>query len=175
MPERAAPLPVAQAIADVESRIHSLRGSRVMFSFDLARLYGVETKVLLQAVKRNVRRFPPDFAFRLSAEEFATLRSQLVTSSWGGSRYPPYAFTEQGVAMLSGVLHSDRAVAVNIEVMRAFVNLRALLASDQGLAARLSDLERRYDAQFSDVFDAIRELMEPPDDAPKKPIGFVHG
>lgn len=144
-----------------------------MFSFDLARLYGVETKVLLQAVRRNARRFPDDFAFRLTDEEFAFLRSQLVTSSWGGARYPPYAFTEQGVAMLSSVLHSDRAVAVNIEVMRTFVRLRALLESDADLHRKLTDLERKYDEQFMDVFEAIRELMAPSPETPKKPIGFV--
>jgi hypothetical protein len=144
-----------------------------MLDSDLAEMYGVATKVLIQAVKRNGDRFPEDFMFQLSSEEFDRLRSQFVTSSWGGRRYPPYAFTEQGVAMLSSVLHSGRAIHVNIEIMRTFVQLRQMLASNVGLARKLATLERKYDAQFKVVFDAIRELMTPPEPKKKKrPIGF---
>ncbi len=143
-----------------------------MLDADLAALYGVETRVLVQAVKRNMKRFPSDFMFQLSKKEFDSLRSQTVTSSkWGGRRYPPYAFTEQGVAMLSGVLKSARAVRVNIEIMRAFVRLRRMLVSDAGLARKLASLDRKYDRQFKVVFDAIRELMAPPEPARRR-IGF---
>ena len=126
------------------------------------------------AVKRNRDRFPEDFMLQLSAQEFANLRSHIVTSSpWGGRRYPPYAFTEQAVAMLSSVLHSPRAVRVNIEIMRAFVRLRRILSSHAGLAWKLDALEKKYDAQFRVVFDAIRSLMAPPAPPRKRPIGFV--
>jgi hypothetical protein len=145
----------------------------VILDVDLAALYEVETKTLVQAVKRNIDRFPDDFMFQLTAHVFNILRSQIVTSSWGGRRYPPYAFTEQGVAMLSSVLHSDRAIHVNIEIMRTFVRLRRLLASNTELARKLSALERKYDAQFKVVFDAIRELMIPPEPKKKRPIGFA--
>jgi len=149
------------------------RGHRVLLDQALAELYGVETKVLIQAVKRNLARFPHDFMFQLTASEWAGLRSQIVTSTVrrGGRRYPPYAFTEQGVAMLSSVLHSPRAVRVNIEIMRAFVRLRQMLLSNAELASKLAALERKYDGQFRIVFDAIRELMTPPDE-PRRPIGF---
>ncbi len=150
-----------------------IRKHRVMLDSDLAELYGVETKVLVQAVKRNIDRFPEDFMFQLTKQEFADLRSQFVTSSWGGRRYPPYAFTEQGIAMLSTVLRSDRAVRVNIEIMRAFVRLREILASNSELARKLAALERKYDAQFKIVFDAIRELMTPPEPKKKRSIGFA--
>jgi hypothetical protein len=140
---------------------------------DLADLYGVETKALLQAVKRNLARFPEDFAFQLDKQEFINLRSQFVTSSWGGRRYPPYAFTEQGVAMLSSVLRSPQAIQVNIEIMRTFVKLRQLLASNAALARKLAALESKYDEQFKVVFDAIRELMRPPEPGKKRPIGFA--
>lgn len=147
--------------AMVERSILSLRGNRVMLDADLAELYGVETRVLVQAVKRNLGRFPEDFMFQLSDEEFGHLKSQIARSrSWGGRRYPPYAFTEQGVAMLSSVLRSERAVQANIEIMRAFVRLRRLLASHEEVAARLAEMEQRYDAQFQTVFEAIRQLME---------------
>ncbi|MGI9026408.1 MAG: ORF6N domain-containing protein [Burkholderiaceae bacterium] len=153
--------------------MYSIRGMRVMLSHDLAELYGVEVKVLLQSMRRNLERFPDDFAFRLTNQEFAILRSQIVTSSWGGSRYLPYAFTEQGVAMLSSVLRSDRAIAVNIEIMRTFVKLRSMLESNKELAKKLATLEAKYDSQFAIVFEAIRELMTPPVAPKKKPIGFV--
>ncbi len=173
MAERAIPIGTLQLVEGVEARIYSLRGMRVMLSHDLAELYGVEVKVLLQSMRRNLDRFPDDFAFRLTNQEFAILRSQIVTSSWGGSRYLPYAFTEQGVAMLSSVLRSDRAIAVNIEIMRTFVKLRSMLESNKELAKKLATLEAKYDSQFAIVFEAIRELMTPPVAPRKKPIGFV--
>ena len=144
-----------------------------MLSLDLALLYGVSTKALVQAVKRNAERFPADFMFQLSDQEWANLRSQIVTSSWGGTRYQPYVFAEQGVAMLSGVLKSRRAIAVNVEIMRAFVRLRRILAEHADLAARLDRLEQQYDAQFRMVFDAIRELMAPPEPPEPKRIGYI--
>ena len=149
-----------------------LRGEKVLLDEDLAALYGVETRVVVQAVKRNLERFPDDFMFQLTSEEWANLKSQSVISrSWGGRRTPPYAFTEEGVAMLSSVLHSDQAVKVNIEIMRAFVRLREILSSHVDLARKLESLERKYDSQFKAVFDAIRQLMTP--SVPKKkPIGF---
>ena len=155
----------------IERRIFVLRGHKVMLSTDLAELYGVETRSLVQAVKRNPDRFPEDFMFQLAESEFDNLRSQSVISSWGGHRYPPYAFTEQGVAMLSSVLNSKRAVRVNVEIMRAFVQLRQILSSHEDLARKLDALEQKYDLQFKAVFDAIRELMAPPE-APRRRIGF---
>jgi hypothetical protein len=138
----------------------------------LAQLYQVETRALLQAVKRNPERFPPDFMFQLTHEESQKLRSQFVTSSWGGRRYLPYAFTEQGVAMLSSVLRSNRAVQVNIEIMRAFVRLRWLADSNAEVRRKLDELEKKYDAQFASVFEAIRKLMQPAPVPPKRRIGF---
>jgi phage regulator Rha-like protein len=159
----------------IEKAILLIRGQKVMLDAHLAELYGVETKVLVQAVKRNIERFPEDFMFQLSQAEFAILRSQFVTSSdWGGRRYPPYAFTEQGVAMLSSVLHSQRAVQVNIEIVRAFIRLRQMLASHVELARKLDALEKKYDAQFRQVFEAIRQLMAPPEPK-RRPIGFRKG
>ncbi len=139
---------------------------------DLAELYDVETKALTRAVRRNLERFPADFMFRLTGQEFDDLRRHFGASrSWGGRRYPPYVFTEQGVAMLSSVLRSKRAALVNIEIMRAFVRLRRMLASHADLARKLAAMEKKYDTQFKVVFDAIRQLMAPPE--PKKPlIGF---
>jgi len=149
-----------------------LRGQRVLLDADLAGLYGVGTKVLNQAVRRNRARFPPDFMFQLTAEEAGGLRSQSVTANRrGGRRTAPYAFTEQGVAMLSSVLRSPRAIAVNIEVMRAFVHLRRVLESHADLARKLDALEKKYDGQFRSVFEAIRALMTPPRLAARR-IGF---
>ncbi len=144
-----------------------------MLDADLAELYGVETRALVQAVKRNAERLPGDFMFQLNNQEVLALRSQNVTSksARGGRRYMPYAFTEQGVAMLSSVLNSDRAVKVNIEIMRAFVKLRQMLASNVELSRRLNTLEKKYDSQFKAVFDAIRQLMAP-SEPKKKNIGF---
>ena len=158
--------------ARIAGAIIRIRGQSVMLDRDLAALYGVETKVLVRAVKRNLGRFPPVFMFQLSVRESQNLRYQSGTSSsWGGRRYLPFAFTEQGVAMLSGVLRSPRAISVNVAIMRAFVQLRRLLHSNVGLARKLADLERKYDVQFKVVFDAIRALMNPAI-APKKSIGF---
>jgi hypothetical protein len=156
----------------IEDAIYLIRSEKVILDHDLASLYGVTTGALIQAVKRNSERFPVDFMFQLSEDEFANLKSQIVISSWGGRRTAPYAFTEQGVAMLSGVLRSPRAVAVNVEIMRTFVRLRRLLLSQEGMARKLADLEQRYDRQFKIVFDAIREIMAP--ETPPKPrqIGF---
>jgi hypothetical protein len=157
----------------IERSILLIRGHKIMLSTDLAELYGVEPRILVQAVKRNINRFPEDFMFQLSKEEFSNLKSQIVISGWGGlRRAAPYAFTEQGVAMLSSVLRSKRAVQVNIEIMRAFVRLRRILASHADLARKLDALEKKYDTQFRVVFDAIRELMKPPE-TKKRPIGFL--
>ena len=156
----------------IERQILLIRGQKVMLSTDLAELYQVAPRVLVQAVKRNRERFPEDFMFQLSKKEYSNLKSQFVTSSWGGARRAtPYAFTEQGVAMLSSVLRSGRAVQVNIAIMRAFVKLREMLASHRDLTRRLDEMEKEYDAQFKVVFDAIRELMKPPK-KPRRRIGF---
>ena len=158
----------------IESKIFLIRGQKVMLSMHLAELYEVEPRVLVQAVKRNIERFPEDFMFQLNPEEFANLKSQIVISSWGGARRAaPYAFTEQGVSMLSSVLRSARAIHVNIEIMRAFVRLRQMLASNAELSRRLFTLEKKYDIQFKAVFDAIRELMTPLEPKKKRVIGFA--
>lgn len=185
--------PVVVSAGGAERRILEVRGFRVMLDRDLAEIYGVRIAALNQAVRRNPARFPPDFRFRLTADEWASLRSQSVTvgardapAARPGARpsrrglhrkYLPYAFTEQGVAMLSSVLRSPRAVAVNIEIMRAFVRLRAMLASNADLLRKVEALEAKYEGQFRAVFDAIKALMEPPPDAehdgpPKPRIGF---
>ena len=158
----------------IERRIIVVRGENVMLDDDLARIYGVETRVLVQAVKRSVRRFPPDFMFQLSREEFEGLRAQLggANPGRGGRRYLPHAFTEQGVAMLSSVLRSDRAVHVSIEIVRAFVRLRRMAGSIAELRRKVDALEQKYDVQFRMVFDAIRELMAPPAPGEKRRIGF---
>ncbi len=154
-----------------------LRGNKVLLDADLADMYGVETGVLIQAVKRNLERFPEDFMLQLSADEWANLRSQSVISSsaHGGRRYAPYAFTEQGIAMLSTVLNSKRAIAVNIEIMRAFVRMRDLLASNKELAQQLKKLERKvstHDEAIVGILKTIRQLMSPPEPK-KRSIGFV--
>lgn len=158
----------------VEQSIYLIRGHKVMLDEDLARLYGVETGALIRAVQRNSARFPSDFMFQLSEQEVTALRCQIGISKKGrgGRRYLPYAFTEQGLAMLSGILQSPRAVAVNIEIMRAFVRLRSLIASHEALAEKLQTLESRYDHQFKVVFDAIREIMNPRQPPMKRRIGF---
>ena len=156
----------------IQQSILLLRGQRIMLGTDLASLYGVPAKVLNQAVKRNAERFPADFGFQLTRQEVTILKSQFVTSRWGGMRRAlPYAFTEQGVAMLSSVLHSQRAVRVNIGIMRTFVRLRQMLQTNAELARKLAVLERKCDVQFKAVFEAIRELMTPPV-KPRRPIGF---
>jgi len=165
-----------QALAvRVERRIYLIRGEKVMLDYDLAALYGVETRALKQAVRRNSRRFPEDFMFELTENEMDSLVSQNVIPTrgkFGGAA--PMAFTEQGVAMLSSVLRSRRAVQVNIAIMRTFVRLREMLLSDADLARKLGALEKKYDAQFKIVFDAIRELMIPPEPARRR-IGFHPG
>src|SRR5919198_458791 len=180
--------PKTEAIARL---VHAVRGERVLFDADLASLYGVSTKALNQAVKRNRDRFPPDFMFRLTAEEWAAMRSQIVTTSKGDGNwsqivtgsskhrdplYAPYAFTEQGVAMLSSVLRSPRAVEVNIAIMRTFVELRRLMDSNRELARKIEAMEKKYDQQFIVVFDAIKRLIAE-DDArrasPKRRIVFI--
>ena len=162
-------------IETIEQKILLIRGQRVMIDTDLAVLYEVPNKVLNQAVKRNLRRFPTDFMFQLNYQEVAALRSQIVTLKTGRGRhrkYLPYAFTEQGVAMLSSVLNSVRAIDVNINIMRAFVKLRYMVASNKELSIKLNELENKYDAQFRIVFDAIRELMTPPEPKHRR-IGFL--
>lgn len=164
------------------AQILVIRGHKVLLDSALAALYAVPPKVLLQAVRRHAARFPADFMFRLNAEEFVALRSQNVTSNLGrgGRRYAPYVFTEQGVAMLSSVLNSPRAIAVNIEIMRAFVRLREAIADNRELARKFDALERRvsrklesHDQAIDGILKAIRELMTPPPEPPKRPIGFA--
>lgn len=157
-----------------------VRGYRVMLDADLAELYGVPTKVLLQAVRRNAERFPEDFMFELTNQEFRNLRSQFVTSSWGGRRSAPFVFTEQGVAMISSVLRSSRAIAINIEIMRAFVRFREVLAANKELARQFAALEARIDKRLAEqdraiveILQAIRKLMAPPESPTKRKIGFI--
>ena len=164
-------MPTSATSGQLEQAIIRIRGLNVILDADLATLYGVETKALIRAVKRNRARFPSDFLLELSQDEAADLRYQFGTSSWGGRRHLPFAFTEQGVAMLSSVLRSPRAIAVNIEIMRAFVQLRRMLDSNAELARRLAELERTYDGQFKVVFEAIRQLMTPPATSQRQ-IGF---
>jgi hypothetical protein len=158
----------------IERTILLIRGEKVILDADLASLYGVTTKRFNEQIRRNEGRFPSDFMFQLTAEEFAILRSQFATSSsrWGGRRYPPYAFTEHGAIMAANVLSSERAVTVSVMVVRAFVRLRQLLSSHVELARKLEELEKRYDSQFKKVFDAIRALMAPPDPPGGARIGF---
>ncbi len=159
----------------IDSLIYLIRGQKVMLDEDLAQLYGVETRILTRAVKRNLERFPEDFMFQLSDQEVEALRSQngISNTGRGGRRYNPYVFSEQGVAMLSSVLRSKNAVRVNIEIMRAFVRLRLLLASNDEIERKLSDLEEKYDSQFKVVFEAIREILEQKEQtSSKQKIGF---
>lgn len=156
----------------IERSILLIRGEKVILDQDIAELYGVETRVLVQAVKRNIDRFSSDFMFQLNDDEFENLRSQIVMTSWGGRRTAPYAFTEQGISMLSSVLRSPQAIRVNIEIMRAFVRLRRMLQTHAELACKLEALEEKYDEHFKIVFDAIRQLMQPDQPAEKRRIGF---
>jgi hypothetical protein len=158
-------------IERIERAILLVRSHKVMLDKDLAGLYGVTTTNLNKAVSRNLDRFPLDFMFQLSKEEMNNMKFHFGTSSWGGTRKLPRVFTEQGVSMLSSILRSKRAVQVNIEIMRAFVRLRRILASNSDLAKKLNALEKKYDTQFKAVFDAIRQLMTP-NLPPKRPIGF---
>jgi len=165
--------PVISA-SSIEQRIYLIRKQKVMLDADLAELYGVPTRRLNEQVRRNFNRFPGDFMFQLTFEEAESLRSQIATSKTGrgGRRYLPYAFTEQGVAMLSTVLNSERAVQVNIAIMRTFVKLREMLATHKDLARKLQALEKKYDRQFKVVFDAIRQLMRPEELPKQRQIGF---
>ena len=161
------------AVERILKSILVIRGEKAILDADLAGLYGVETGALVRAMKRNIERFPSDFMFQLSDEEWENLRCQFgISSSWGGRRNAPYAFTEQGVAMLSSVLRSERAIAVNIQIVRAFVQLKRMLATHADLAKKIESLEKKYDSQFRAVFDAIRELMAPQENLKKRPIGF---
>ena len=155
----------------IEEKIFLIRGKRVMFDFDLAVLYRVETKQLKRAVKRNLARFPEDFMIELTSEELENLRCQIGTSSWGGLRYLPFAFTEQGVAMLSSVLNSERAIQVNIQIMRAFTRLREMAIAHKDLRQKIEEMEKKYDYQFKVVFRAIKGLLDPAE-KPKGRIGF---
>jgi hypothetical protein len=166
-------------LSQIEERIYLVRGQRVMLDSDLAELYGVPTMRLNEQVKRNMERFPEDFMFQLTKEEAANLISQIAISSlgWGGRRKPPYAFTEHGAIMAASVLRSERAVKVSVHVVRAFVKLRQIVASHRQLAEKMKELEQRLDGHDSDIqtlLGAIRELMVPPPDPPRKRIGF-HG
>jgi len=154
------------------SRIFLIRGKKVMIDKDLAELYRVKNKVLNQSVKRNLKRFPLDFMFQLTKSEFSDLKSQFVTSSWGGARKLPYVFTEQGVAMLSSVLNSERAILVNIQIIRTFTRIRQMLASNQKLRLKVEEMERKYDKNFKIVFEMIRKMLAE-ETKPKKILGFT--
>ncbi len=155
----------------IQEHIYYIRGHKVMLSYDLPQLYEVEPRALVQAVKRNIERFPEDFMFLLENQELTNLKSQIVISSWGGARTPPYAFTEQGIAMLSGILSSSRAIKINIEIMRAFVGLRRLTISYKELSNKINQLEKKYDYQFKLVFDALRRVAKPAE-SKKRKIGI---
>jgi hypothetical protein len=156
----------------IASKIYLIRNTKVMLDRDLAELYDVETKYLKRTVRRNIKRFPKDFMFELRKKEFENLRSHFGTSSWGGTRYTPMAFTEQGVAMLSSVLNSDRAIEVNIAIMRAFVKLREMMTTHTDLKRKIESMEKKYDEQFQIVFEAIKQLLTE-EDKPKKRIGYT--
>jgi len=159
----------------IESKIFVIRGRRVMLDKDIAILYSIPTKALMQAVKRNRKRFPNDFILILTLQEVRNLRSQIVTSSWGGTRHNTYAFTEQGIAMLSSILKSEKAIQVNIAIMRVFVKLRQIISANKELARRLNELEgkiEKHDVEIQAIFDAIRRLMAPTPEKPKPKIGF---
>jgi hypothetical protein len=156
----------------ISSKIYLIRGIKVMLDRDLAELYEVETRVLNQAVKRNIKRFPKDFMFQLTKDEFKILKSQIVTSRWGGVRKLPLAFTEQGIAMLSGILHSDRAIHVNIQIMRVFVKFRQLLYDNEELRKELLEFKQITDERFQIVFEALDKLLQI-EEKPKKKIGFT--
>ena len=156
----------------IEQKILLIKGKKVMLDRDLALLYEVPTRRLNEQVKRNIKRFPPDFMLQLTKKEFENLKSHFATSSWGGTRKLPMVFTEQGVAMLSTVLNSERAIMVNIQIMRTFTKLREILATHKDLQRKIEDMESKYDKQFKVVFEAIRQLLEPPP-APEKPKGRI--
>ncbi|MBU0468481.1 MAG: ORF6N domain-containing protein [Candidatus Omnitrophica bacterium] len=155
----------------IEGKILFLRGQKVMLDRDLAVLYGVETKALNQAVKRNIDRFPKEFRFVLTSQEFLNLKSQFVTSSWGGTRKSPAVFTEHGILMLSSILNSKRAILVNIQIMRTFTKLREMMSNHKELREKIEIMEKKYDYQFKIIFDTIKKLLDLPKN-PKRPIGF---
>jgi hypothetical protein len=155
----------------IASHIHYIRGEKVILDADLASLYGVETRVLKQAVRRNKKRFPPDFMFELTTKEYSSLRTQIASLSWGGSRYKPFAFTEQGVAMLSGVLNSPRAIEVNIAIMRTFVQVRTWMKEHKELAKKVAQLEKDFEGDFAQIYQTLNQLINPPIPKKKK-IGF---
>ena len=168
-------MPNIVSVEVITAKIFEVKGKKVMLDSDLAGLYGVSTKVLIQAVKRNINRFPQDFMYQLTPQDVVNLRSQFVTSRWGGRRYLPYVFTQEGVAMLSSVLNSERAVKVNIQIMRAFVRLRRALLTHKELFFKLNELERKiekHDVDIRDIFEAIRQLMRLPDEN-RKITGFT--
>lgn len=172
---RAIPVTTYISHEDIERKIYSIRGKRVMLDQDLSGLYGVETGALNRAVRRNIYRFPEDFMFQLTPEEFENLRCQFGISSWGGRRYTPQAFTEQGIAMLSSVLNSKKAVRVNIQIMRTFTHMREWALTRKDLYQKIEDLESKYkehDMRLDSVFEAIRRMLEPPVNPNKRPIGF---
>jgi hypothetical protein len=157
----------------IRVQIHDIRGQRVILDSELARIYGVPTKVFNQAIRRNAKRFPGDFMFRLTRAEFESLMLQSVISSgWGGRRKLPIAFTEHGAVMAANVLSTKRAIEMSVEVVRAFIALRQYALTHDDLARKIAELEQKYDGQFEAVFDALRALMDPPEDPPKEPIGF---
>ncbi len=159
------------------SKIYLIRGQKVMLDRDRAELYGVETRVLKQSVKRNIERFPDDFMFELTKEEFKNLRSQIVTSRWGGERYQPFAFTEQGVAMLSSVLNSTQAIEVNIRIIRIFTKMREVLLTHKDILLKLEQLERKsnkHDESIQLIFQALKQFLNPPQPSRKK-IGYEQG
>ncbi len=155
----------------IQNKIYFIRSHKVLLDRDLTELYGVETSQLKRAVRRNIDRFPTDFMFELTKEELENWRCQFGTSSWGGTRYPPMACTEQGVAMLSSVLNSKRAIKVNIQIIRTFTKLRQMLATHEDLKTKIEEMEKKYDENFQFVFEAIKQLLEV-NEKPKKKIGF---
>ena len=167
------PMTINVPVERITGKIYLIRGTKVMLDSDLAELYGVETRVLKQAVRRNISRFPADFMFELTQKEYQSLRSQNVTLKRGQhSKYPPFAFSEQGVAMLSSTLNSERAIQVNIQIMRAFIQLRQMIVSHKDLKKKIAAMEKKYDEQFAIVFEAIKQLLEE-DEKPKRKIGYV--
>ena len=159
-------------VEKIKNKIFQIRGKNVMLDRDLAELYGVETGQLTRQVRRNRDRFPDDFMFLLTRKELINLKCQFGTSSWGGTRKLPYAFTEHGILMLSSVLNSKRAIKVNIQIMRAFVNLRRIIFTYESLRRKIEAMEKKYNGQFQIIFKAIKKLMEPPPEKPKRRIGF---
>ena len=158
----------------IHHKIYFIRGHKVMLDRDLAELYGVSTKRFNEQVKRNAKRFVGDFMFQLTREEYENLRSQIATSSWGGRRYLPNVFTDYGVAMLSSVLNSDRAIEVNIQIMRVFTKLREMMITHKDLRRKIDEMEKKYDQQFKVVFEAIKSLITYPNESYKKTkIGFI--